>query len=81
MKKILYFTSTWCSPCRALGPIMDELSSQFPIEKIDVDSNKDTVMQYGVKNIPTIILIDGGEKGRLVGSQSKQTIINLYEKV
>lgn len=76
MKKLLYFTASWCSPCRALGPIMDSLD--FPIEKIDVDSNKDTVMQYGVKNIPTIILIDGSEKGRLVGNQSKQAVINLW---
>jgi thiol-disulfide isomerase/thioredoxin len=41
MKKILYFTGTWCQPCQILGPIMESLSGQINYEKIDVDNNQD----------------------------------------
>ena len=66
MKKILYFSASWCSPCRTLGPIMESLSGQINYEKIDVDNNQDLSIQYGVRNIPTLILVENGEAvGRL----------------
>ena len=80
MKKILYFSATWCGPCKTLGPIVDSLSGQINYEKIDVDTNHDLSAQYGVRNIPTLILLDetGEVKGRLVGMQSKEQILSFY---
>lgn len=80
MKKILYFTAAWCGPCKTLGPIMQSLSGQINYEKVDVDSSNDLSIQYGVRNVPSLILIDetGEIKGRLVGVQSKDEILNFY---
>lgn len=80
MKKILYFSAAWCGPCKTLGPIMESLSGQINYEKVDVDNNQDLPIQYGVRNVPTLILLDesGETKGRLVGIQSKEAILNFY---
>jgi|TARA_R100001443_G_C3355564_1_gene177840 thioredoxin 1 len=80
MKKILYFTAAWCGPCKTLGPIMQSLSGQINYEKVDVDSSNDLSIQYGVRNVPSLILVDetGEVKGRLVGVQSKDEILNFY---
>jgi len=80
MRKILYFTASWCAPCKALSPIMDSLQGQINFDKIDVDSNTDLSAQYGVRGVPSLILIDetGEVKGRLVGLQSKEQILNFY---
>lgn len=79
MKKILYFSAAWCGPCKTLGPIMESLSGQINYEKIDVDNNQDLPIQYGVRNIPTLVLVENGETvGRLVGVQSKEAILNFY---
>ena len=79
MKKILYFSAGWCGPCKTLGPIMESLSGQINYEKIDVDQNQDSSIKYGVRNIPTLILLKDGESvNRMTGLQPKQQILNFY---
>jgi len=79
MKEILYFSAAWCGPCKTLGPVIESLSGQINYRKIDVDQNQDMSIQYGVRNIPTLILLENGEvKGRLVGMQSETNILNFY---
>ena len=80
MKKILYFSAAWCGPCKTLGPIVESLAGQINYQKIDVDNNQDLSIQYGVRNIPTLILLDenGEVKGRKVGLQTKQDILDFY---
>ena len=81
MKKILYFSAAWCGPCQTLGPIIESLSGQINYEKIDVDNNQDLSIKYGVRNIPTLVLVENGEVvSRLVGVQSKEQILNFYNK-
>ena len=58
MKKILYFSASWCGPCKMLGPIMESLSGQINYEKVDVDNNQDLSIQYGVRNVPTLVLVE-----------------------
>lgn len=82
MKRILYFTGTWCQPCKTFRPIMESLKSQLPITFVDVDASPQTATQYNVKNIPTTILIDGNgnEMGRLVGPKPESEIRALYNR-
>tara|TARA_B110000003_G_scaffold102241_1_gene104449 strand:- start:147 stop:392 length:246 start_codon:yes stop_codon:yes gene_type:complete len=79
MNKILYFTAPWCGPCRTFGPIIE--SSGLPIQKVNVDEDNTLSAQYGVRNVPTLLKIDstGQEVGqRIVGVQSKESVINWY---
>ena len=59
---------------------MESLKGDINYQKIDVDNNQDLSMQYGVRNIPTLILLDenGEVKGRKVGLQTKQDILSFY---
>ena len=56
---IIDFWATWCGPCRALSPIMDELAEQYKdevvIAKCDTDENNEIAMQFGVRNIPMLV--------------------------
>ena len=79
MKQILYFSATWCGPCKMLGPIMESLSGQINFQKIDVDNEQDLSIKYGVRNVPTLVLLENGEVvGKLSGLHQKQQILNFY---
>ena len=82
MKKLLYFSADWCQPCKQLGPVMEKISQQIPMQKINVDSNPELQARYGVRNIPTVILIrDGGvELDRKVGVNPIQIYIDMYNQ-
>ena len=82
---LVYTTAVWCGPCRALSPIVDEISNQFGdtilIGKLDADSNTDLVSKLGIRGIPTIVFFkDGVEVDRISGAQSKQNLTNLISK-
>ncbi|MDB4549322.1 thioredoxin domain-containing protein [bacterium] len=79
MKKILYFSASWCGPCKTLGPIMESLSGQINYQKIDVDTDPDMSIKYKIRNIPALVLLENGEvKDRKVGVLSKDQILNFY---
>jgi len=80
MKKILYFSAPWCGPCKVLGPTMQKLSSELPITKINVDEDSKNSVKYGIRNVPTLVLIDqsGKEINRLVGNVSEQQVKQFY---
>ena len=81
MREILYFSASWCQPCKQLAPVMERLKSEGKInyKKIDVDTDTVLSPKYGVRNIPTLILLNNGnEINRLVGAQPEQSILNFY---
>ena len=59
------FWAEWCGPCRALAPVMESLSQDYDgrakIAKLDVDSNQQIAMQFGIRSIPTVMLFDKGQ--------------------
>jgi thioredoxin 1 len=79
MKQILYFTGTWCQPCRVLGPIMESLKGKINYDKIDVDDNPDLTVKYKIRGVPTLVLIENGiEKNRVSGVLQSPEILNFY---
>ena len=70
------FWAAWCGPCRMVGPIIDELSKEYEgkavVGKVDIDSNQQYAAQFGVRNIPTVLVFKDGELiDRKVGVASK----------
>ena len=70
------FWAEWCGPCRMVGPIIDELSEEYEgkavVGKVDIDSNQQYAAQFGVRNIPTVLVFKNGELvDRKVGVSSK----------
>ena len=83
---IIDFWATWCGPCRALAPIMDELSNEYEgkvvIGKCDTDENNDIAMQFGVRNIPMLVFLKNGEVVEtLVGLQRKNDLVKLIDSL
>ncbi|MBU0982183.1 thioredoxin [Patescibacteria group bacterium] len=73
------FFAEWCGPCRALAPLIDELTGEFEgkvkIGKMDVDSNPDTAQSFGIMSIPTLVFFkDGKEVDRVSGVLPKETL-------
>jgi thioredoxin 1 len=80
MKKIIYFSAPWCGPCKVLGPTIERLTGELPITKVNVDEDNTISAKYGIRNIPTLVLIDqnGKEINRIVGNISEQQIKQFY---
>ena len=76
MKKIFYFTSPWCQPCQALGPIMDKVGQQMYVEKINIDYEMDRARSANVGSVPTVILVENGQEvRRFTGARSYEQVM------
>ena len=76
MKKIFYFTAPWCQPCQVLGPIMDKVASQMPVEKINIDYEMDRARSANVGSVPTVILVENGQEvRRFTGARSYEQVM------
>ncbi len=76
---VVDFWAEWCGPCKQIGPALEEIASEMGdrvrIAKVNIDDNPNTPSKYGVRGIPTLLLIKGGEEvGRKVGAAPKSAI-------
>jgi thioredoxin 1 len=73
------FWATWCAPCRAIAPAVEELASQYKgkvkVAKVNIDDNQDTPQQYGIRSIPTLLVFKGGKVvEQIVGAVPKSRL-------
>lgn len=58
MKKVLRFTASWCNPCKMLATTLEDVKTSIPIEVIDIDEKQDIAIEYGVRGVPTLVMLD-----------------------
>ena len=81
MKKILYFSAGWCQPCKNFKPIIEQVSREIPVEFIDVDANPQLVAEYGIRNVPTIVVVNNGRAtGKQAGVLTESQIKSLWSQ-
>ena len=80
---LLDFWAVWCGPCKMIAPLLNQIAEErddVVIGKVDVDSEMELAMQFGVASIPTLVVIkDGKPAGKAVGYMPKEKILALLE--
>jgi thioredoxin 1 len=81
---VIDFWAEWCGPCRAIGPVIEELSKEYTgkvnVGKVNVDHNPQLSVNYGITSIPAILFIkDGKVVDKLVGAQPKSNFVKKIE--
>lgn len=79
------FTATWCGPCKAIAPIVDELADTYAgkakVAKLDIDEAQDISVKYGVRGVPTLLVFKNGEVvAKQVGAAPKNALVAFFEK-
>jgi thioredoxin 1 len=83
---VVDFWAVWCGPCKMIAPIIDELAGEFEgkvkIGKLDIDGNQQTSIKYGVRSIPTILILKEGKLiDSIIGAVPKAAIVDKINKI
>jgi thioredoxin-like negative regulator of GroEL len=71
MKRILRFTASWCGPCKSMAMNLETANLGFPIEVVDIDAHPEVAAEYGIRSVPTLVLMDENiQVDRIIGTKT-----------
>ncbi len=81
---LIDFWAEWCAPCRAIGPAIDQLATEYQgkakVGKIDVDANRNLALQFGIQSIPCVVVVKGGQVvARTMGAKPKTEFAKMID--
>ena len=83
---LIDFWADWCGPCKSIAPTIEEIAGDYAgkvkVGKLNVDQNQNTAMQYGVRSIPTLLIMKSGEVvSQIVGAVPKENITKALDEI
>lgn len=83
---LIDFWAVWCGPCKIIAPIVEQIAEEYngklKVGKLDVDSNQESSIKYGVRSIPTLLLFKNGQvKETVIGAVAKQNILHKINSI
>ena len=83
---LIDFWAVWCGPCKAIAPVIEEIADEYQgkvkVGKVDVDQNQNIAMKYGIRSIPTILIMKKGEVvNQIVGAVPKTNITDMLNEL
>ena len=83
---LIDFWAVWCGPCKAIAPVIDEIAGEYDgkvkVGKVDVDQNQNIAMKYGVRSIPTLLVMKNGEVvNQMIGAVPKGDITDILNEI
>ncbi len=80
------FWAVWCGPCKMIAPVVEELANEYQgklkVGKLDVDTNDQTAMKFGVRSIPTLLFFKNGQVvDKIIGNVKKELIVQKIASV
>ena len=74
-KRVLRFTASWCQPCKMLAKNLESINTEIPVEVYDIDERTDVAMDFGIRGVPTLVMVDEGSVlKRSVGMKSQKEL-------
>lgn len=77
MKTVIKYGATWCGPCKMYAPTFDRVASEFQgaqFQSVDVDSGDPRILEHGVRNVPTTVVIENGQVRKQTGNMSAEQL-------